>query len=210
MMADVSDADLVRRCQADDKAAFTLLVSRHLPRVKRLISAMLRNPAEVDDLLQESFLQAYLGLDQLRDPARFRAWVYSIAVNLARMRLRSYARRFISWEEWNETDRTALDDQPSPEPLVEQQEIIHRLNQAIADLPPAEREALLLVYRDGLSHQETADRLGTSLGAVKVRVHRGRHRLQAILQPGGEASSRTRSISTFWSASDCFSQRRGR
>jgi bifunctional DNase/RNase len=66
---------------------------------------------------------------------------------------------------------------------LEQQETARRLAKALADLPPSERNALLLVYHDGLSYQQTAARLGASLSAVKVRVHRGRRRLQATLAP---------------------------
>jgi bifunctional DNase/RNase len=78
---------------------------------------------------------------------------------------------------------TVADSQPSPEQALEQQETARRLAEALADLPPSERNALLLVYHDGLSHQQTAARLGASLSAVKVRVHRGRGRLRTTLGP---------------------------
>jgi len=73
-MTNLSDAVLVQQSLDGDKAAFSLLVTRYLPRVRRLLLATVRHADEVDDLLQEIFLQAYLSLDRLRDPSKFRAW----------------------------------------------------------------------------------------------------------------------------------------
>jgi RNA polymerase sigma factor (sigma-70 family) len=134
--------------------------------------------AEVDDVVQEAFLEAYLNLNKLRQPDRFRAWVCGIGLNLARMRLRQ-----LSWLVDLETATSLPSPHPSPEHLAEQHESAQRLYTAISDLPPSEREALLLVYHDGFTHQETAVQLGISLTAVKVRVHRGRNRLRAALAP---------------------------
>jgi RNA polymerase sigma factor (sigma-70 family) len=177
-MTNESDAVLVQRSRAGDKAAFSLLVTRYLPRVRRVLLAMLRHPAEVDDILQEAFLQAYLSLDTLRAPMQFRAWVCGIGINLARMWLRSLPGELISWEMLAQMETAVSDHQPTPEQLAEHRQIAAQLAQAVADLPPSEREALLLVYQDGLSHRETAVALGASLSAVKVRVHRGRRRLR--------------------------------
>ncbi|MCP4425617.1 MAG: sigma-70 family RNA polymerase sigma factor [Chloroflexi bacterium] len=182
-MTEQSDAALARQCQAGDKTAFSLLAARHWERVRRVLSAMLSNPDDVDDLLQETFLRAYLGLDTLRQPEQFRAWTCGIGINLARMYLRAPFWRWRSWGDLDALDERVSDQALSPERMVERRETAVRLEQAIADLPPSEREALLLVYRDGFSHRETAVTLGASLSAVKVRVHRGRKRLRTVLQP---------------------------
>lgn len=175
------DRTLVQQARAGDKQAFSQLVVRHWARVQRILRAVLPPAADgsanVDDLAQEAFLQAYLSLDTLREPTRFCAWVCGIGINLGRMWRRQRPFTLTSWE--------ALplpDPQPTPEQRAARSLTLDRLAQAIADLPPSEREALLLVYRDGLSHRETADRLGASLSAVKVRVHRGRRRLQTHFQ----------------------------
>lgn len=182
-MVEPDDKMLVQRGQAGDKTAVSLLVQRHQIRVRRVLRAMLSNPADIEDVLQEAFLRAYLGLDTLRQPERFRAWVCGIAINLARMHLRAPAQRWVSWDEIKTSEANIAGSHPSPEWLAEQRERAQRLQVALADLPPAEREALLLVYWDGLSHRETAVSLGTSVSAIKVRVHRGRAHLQTILQP---------------------------
>jgi RNA polymerase sigma factor (sigma-70 family) len=132
-----------------------------------------------------------LNLEQLRDPARFGAWLCSIAINLARTQRSAAFPARLSWETLN--DKAGDDpgwpdpNQPLPEAEVIRQELIHRVRQVVADLPPAEREAVMLVYLNELSHQEAATRLGSSLSAVKVRVHRGRRRLRTALH--GEFTS---------------------
>lgn len=182
-MTNPTDAVLVQLSREGDKAAFSLLVTRHLPQVRRVLLATAHIAGDVEDLLQETFLQAYLSLDSLREPSKFRAWVCGIGLNLARMQLRALPQGVVSWEWLAQMGTAVPDHQPTPEQQAEKRLTIARLQQAIADLPSAERDALLLVYRDGLTHRETAVQLGASLSAVKVRVHRGRRRLKDRLQP---------------------------
>lgn len=163
-----------------DKVAFGRLVARHRPGVTRLLQATFGARAGVDDLLQETFLQAYLNLEQLRDPGRFGPWVRAIAVNLARMQLRAGRLVEVPWEAASAA-KAATAERHAAERAVERKEMLTRVRAAIDDLSPAEREAILRVYMDGLSHREAARLLETSVGAVKVRVHRGRKRLRRAL-----------------------------
>ena len=150
-MTTPTDIVLVQQSRSGDKAAFSLLVTRHLPRVRRVLSAALYPIADVDDVLQETFLQAYLSLDRLRDPAKFRAWVCGIGLNLARMQMRALPQGIVSWDRLAQWETAVLDPKPSPEQLAEKRLTLDRLQQAIADLPPGEREALLqhLLWRHG-------------------------------------------------------------
>ncbi|HSM58931.1 MAG TPA: bifunctional nuclease domain-containing protein [Candidatus Sulfomarinibacteraceae bacterium] len=173
----VDDATLVTRSLDGDRAAFGLLVERHRDSVERVLRAMFANLADVEDLVQESFLRAHLDLDHLRHHARFGAWVRAIAVNLARMEIRS-GRLAVSLDAVRPGTGLA---RPSPERLAEQRELARRIRQAVAALPPAEREAISQVYFQERSHREAAQQLNTSVGAIKVRVYRGRRRLRKSL-----------------------------
>lgn len=174
-----SDAKLVNCSLAGDRTAFGLLVERHRAGVTRLLQAMFANMVGIEDLVQESFLRAYLDLDRLRDANRFGAWVRGIAVNLARMELRAGRLPLVSWESMGQAPNRR---QPSPEWLAERRELVRRIRQAIAVLPEAERDAIAQVYLNELSHKEAAEVLNTSVGAIKVRVHRGRRRLRKKMQ----------------------------
>jgi bifunctional DNase/RNase len=93
-----------------------------------------------------------------------------------------------------DTWAAVADFHPTPEQALEQRETTQRLVEVLADLPSSEREALLLVYRDGFSQREAASRLGATLSAVKVRVHRGRRRLQTALAPIDQYTTRPREV----------------
>jgi RNA polymerase sigma-70 factor (ECF subfamily) len=132
--------------------------------------------------------------EKLRAPSHFGAWISNMAVNLARTERRSTS-PVVAWDgderrAWNEM-QTMHNIAISPEARLIQQEMVYRIRRAVADLPEAEREAVVLVYLEELSHQEAADQLDASLNAVKVRVHRGRNRLrQALMTEFGPSPDR--------------------
>ena len=168
------DAELVAHCLAGERAAFGRLVTRHWQRVGRVVCRYLPTAFEADDVAQEAFLQAYLSLAKLREPRHFGAWVCGIAVNQARLRLRSQ-KVLVNLDEWK------CGDEVSAENIVIQHEQLQQLDAAIDQLPMGERNAIWHVYRDGMSLRETAAKLDISLSAAKVRVHRGRKRLRQTL-----------------------------
>jgi RNA polymerase sigma factor (sigma-70 family) len=163
----VRDDELVTAALAGDPAAFSVLVDRNRARVESVVSRMVGQDAE--DLVQEALLRAYLGLSQLRDPARFGAWLCGIAVNLAKMRLRRRARE------------TSLLAEPVSDGALEDRELLQLVRDAIGVLPPGQRDAVLMYYVDGLSCDEIASLVGSSPGAVRARLHRARQQLRAEL-----------------------------
>jgi len=161
------DDELVTAALAGDPAAFAALVEGNRGRVETVVERMVGEEAE--DLVQEALLRAYLGLSQLRDPARFGAWLCGIAVNLAKMRLR----------------RRALEARFFVEPTSDggfaERELLQLVRDAVDVLPPGQRDAVLMHYIDGLSCEEVAVLLGSSPGAIRVRLHRARQQLRERL-----------------------------
>lgn len=179
-----SDAELVGDCLQGERAAFGELVVRHRPRVVRFLYSILSHPFDVEDVVQEAFLQAYLCLSQLRSAERFGSWVYGIAFNLAQMRLRTAGRMIRHLEEKAAVLVYEANEQMLwrlPEAAAVRQAERNELHIALEHLPPGEREALQLVYLGELSQREAAARLNLSLNALKVRLHRGRERLRQNL-----------------------------
>lgn len=158
------DDELVAAALTGDPAAFAALVEGNRARVEAVVQRMVGEDAE--DLVQEALLRAYLGLSELRDPARFGAWLCGIAVNLAKMRLRRRARE------------TRLFGEPTSGGAVEEYELLQLVRDAVDVLPPGQRDVVLMHYVDGLSCEEIAALLRTSPGAVRVRLHRARQQLR--------------------------------
>lgn len=177
---DDDDAALVHCARAGDAEAFTRLLARHLPLMQHLCTRLLGAEDGLEDVVQETALQALLGLDRLRDPRQFGPWLAGIGLNVARRNRRQSARNLWSWESLTGGELVA--DSPGPEQVVEASELAHRVRRAVADLPHGQRAAVLLVYLAGLSYRETASALGIDIGAVKTRLHKGRHSLQQRLR----------------------------
>ena len=175
-----SDEDLVRRAKGGDEAAFNELVERHQDRVYRHAERMLGNQQDAEEVLQDTFLQAYRHLGSFEERSRFSTWIYRIATNEALMRLRRSSRRREvhleetppgeverASEEVREFARSAIDH-------VMDREIREILDKALDELPPEYRVVFVLRDVDELSNAEVAEILGLSVPAVKSRLHRSR------------------------------------
>ena len=168
-----TDGELVAAVLTGDRQQFGALVERHLGPANAVVGRLLDSRAEAEDIVQEAVLQAYLGLSELREPERFGAWFCAIATNLAKMRLRRTRERLIPLE--------GVDGRLVSDDAVEARERLAAIHDALAGLSPSEREAVLLHYVGGLTTPEIALRGGERVGTVRVRLHRARSRLQAVL-----------------------------
>jgi RNA polymerase sigma-70 factor, ECF subfamily len=170
--AELCDGDLVRLARDGDQAAFRLLVERHQPMVRARIRSMCANPSDVDDIMQESFLQAFIALDRLRDPDRFAGWVAGIAANLCRgLRRRDQLTLLPDWPE--PLHPAATDGLPSAEDL----DRADALRAAMAGLPAGQRRAVALHYYADMP----AGQIGAAAGAARVSLHKARRRLRGYL-----------------------------
>jgi len=173
-----TDADLVAASRDGDREAFGALIGRHRSRADGIARGMLPSREDADDIVQEAVLQAYLGLDRLREPDAFGPWLVGITVNLARMRLRAGRDGAFAVDPGGR----AVPESFEPA-LLEELDSLRKLRVALEPLPPAERDAVLMHYVDGLTAQEIAALLGEQPGTVRVRLHRARERLRRRLSP---------------------------
>lgn len=178
-----------------DPSAFSRLHQRLEPRLRRLLLKMVGDAVVVDDLVQLTLLKAHLARDRFMlqggDPdGAVQAWYFAIGRNVAmdflREHYRSARRRGAGADERDEV--AALpDDAPDPEAHGEQQqheaEIVDRVRQAIALLPPGQREVVELHKLRGMSMADVAERLQVREGAVRVRAHRAYKTLARLLAP---------------------------
>ena len=189
------DADeiVVRLVLAGDKNAFGELIDRHRGEALRLARRLVRASYEAEDVVQEALLHAFLSLDRLRAPERFRGWLLGIVVNLARSR----RRRRLTYSLDDLAGGRPINDpallDPMPSPLVVQESLeMHRLvDEAVAALPSEQRAAVQLHYVEGLKLWEIASLLGAPLGTIKARLHRARAQLrQSLIDTMTTAASR--------------------
>jgi len=157
----------------------------HYGRIRRYIHGLARHPAEADDLTQETFLRAHEYRDSLRDDRALTIWLYRIATRVYLDRWRQRARRS-PLECDADPDSADLPDPdvPSPQQTAERHEMSACVQRYVADLPESYRMVMLLHDEHGLTSREITEALGISLATVKIRLHRGRHRLRAALESG--------------------------
>lgn len=167
-----SDADLVRRARKGSDAAFAALVDRHSHGLRVFLARVCANAHDADDAAQEAFLAAWTRLRMLKDPARFRPWLYGIAWRKAKGGARSAARSRQRSEAWQQ-------DQPGGH--TPDHEAGLALRQGLTQLNDGEQAGLALCLGAGLTHVEAAKALEMPLGTLKSHVTRGRARLAAIL-----------------------------
>ena len=183
------DAELVARVKAGDKKAFDLLVLKYQRKIMRLLSRMIRDQAEVEDVAQEAFIKAYRALPQFRGDSAFYTWLYRIAINTARNWLSSNSRRPSTpssyenedGETFNEMDN--LTDNTTPESELASRQIAQTVNKAIEDLPEDLRTAIVLREIEGMSYEDIAQSMKCPIGTVRSRIFRAREAIATKLRP---------------------------
>jgi RNA polymerase sigma-70 factor (ECF subfamily) len=172
---DDADQEVIAQVLSGSKDAFAVLIQRYSDPLYRHALGMTGSPDVAEDILQTSFIKAYHHLHEVR--GRFDAWVFRIVANACKDWLKNIRRTHVSYED---------DDQPSgimtPEEDMDRSELRSDLERALAVLPPSLREAFVMKHVEGRSYEEMATLLDTTVGALKMRVHRAREALQGLLE----------------------------
>ncbi|MBU0783177.1 MAG: RNA polymerase sigma factor RpoE [Gammaproteobacteria bacterium] len=196
-MSSDKDDDLliVQRVQAGDKLAFNLLVSKYHRRVARLLTRMVRNQEDIEDVVQETFIKAYRAIGNFRGDSAFYTWIYRIAINTAKNLLVTQGRRPSTLKESNDgdsetfEDNAALSNIDTPESLYQTKQIGEAVNEAMAALPEELRSAIVMREIDGLSYEEIAAAMDCPIGTVRSRIFRAREsiatKIKPLLEPKG-------------------------
>lgn len=170
----MSDEALMRAHVDGDALAFAELFRRYTPRLRRILHWQVPIRVEVEDLIQQTFLQVHRARRDFDSAQSFRPWIFTIAFNLKREHLRRRKRR----------PEVALDTS-APEPRTDSGEgrahAVLVLDLALERLPVEQREVIVLHWFGGLSFAEVASAVGASTAAVKVRAHRGYLALRRLI-----------------------------
>ncbi|MCA3220995.1 MAG: RNA polymerase sigma factor RpoE [Burkholderiales bacterium] len=183
------DQALVERVQRGDKRAFELLVSKYQRKIFRLLSRLIRDPAEIEDVAQEAFIKAYRALPNFRGESAFYTWLYRIAINTAKNHLVAQGRRAPTTTETEVEDAENFDeadqlrDYNTPDAMLLSRQVGEAVNRAIEKLPEDLRTAIVLRELEGLSYEEIAEAMNCPIGTVRSRIFRAREAIAGELRP---------------------------
>jgi RNA polymerase sigma-70 factor (ECF subfamily) len=182
---------LIARVQDGETAALDELVDQYFPRVYGFVAKMVGPGADAEELTQEVFLRVVRTMESYHHDGKFTAWVFRIAANLVRDRVRRRKReaemfaadagRSEDAEQEDPVSRAA-DDGPAPSQPIETGEDLVRMRWALDQLGPEEREAIMLRHYSDLPFKEIAQVMSCPLGTVLARVHRGLKHLRNLME----------------------------
>ena len=183
------DQKLVVKAQRGDKRAFGILVEKYHKKLTRLLSRMVRDQSEIEDIVQDSFVKAYRAINNFRGDSAFYTWLYRIGINTAKNHLVSLGRRPKAMNEVeiedveNFEDGDELRSIETPENTMMTKEIVVTVNDTIEGLPDELKEAISLREMDGLSYEEIAELMQCPIGTVRSRIFRAREAIAEKLKP---------------------------
>lgn len=176
------DAQLIDETLAGKPAAFGQLVEKYQDRLYNTMVHVAGSAEDALDVVQDAFVQAFLKLDTFRQSSAFYTWLYRIAFNLA-VTHRRRRKPTLSVEHGRESGgQEPIDNQPSPEARIEEDERARQVRQAIGSLGEEHRTVLILREIDGCCYETIAEMLDVPIGTVRSRLHRARLQLREELK----------------------------
>lgn len=183
------DQVLVECVLNGDKRAFELLVLKYQRKLMRLVLYFVKDHAQAEDLVQETFIKAYRALSNFRGESAFYTWLYRIGVNTAKNYLMSQRRRVPTSTDTDSQDAENLDvadglrESSTPESVLATKQLAQTVNDAMAALPEELRVAISLREIEGLSYDEIAEMMGCPIGTVRSRIFRARETIANKIRP---------------------------
>ncbi|MCB9855823.1 MAG: sigma-70 family RNA polymerase sigma factor [Phycisphaerales bacterium] len=190
-MNEAALAEAIRGAQQGDATSFDCLVDAYAPRLFGFLFRLTGSRQESEDLLQEVYLRLVRMIEAYTHEGRFDAWLFRIAANLVRDRVRKVRRtgKFVSGvgDAGDDGNGSLIESIEASEPEVERglvmSEEMDALNRALAELPEAEREVIVLRHFSQMSFKEIAEATDVPLGTALARGHRGLEKLRKLMAP---------------------------
>ena len=170
---------LIYRTQAGDEGAFAELMREYYPLVYTIVIRIVDNPHDVEEVVQDTFFNAYRGLTQLEDAVKFKSWLAEIARNCARQWVR---KRRINTVSLDEVSEEILQTEDSPDERLVRQEQRELIRRTMETLPQKDRDIARAFYLEGASYNELTSTHGLSDKAISFRLSRARRQLSKRLQ----------------------------
>lgn len=182
------DRELVELAQTGDSHAFEMLMRRYTPSLTRFLRRFMRDSDDVQDVVQETFIKAYMGINRFRSNSTFSTWIFRIGINAAKdgLALRQrHGPQLSSLGDEDDDSKTMMEARPdldTPESKLETKEAMTLLEAALETLPKEQRMSFELRELEGLTYEEIAWQMNCPVGTVRSRIHRARDSLHAALR----------------------------
>ena len=182
------DLELVKQAQRGDIKAFELLVQRYQQKVAGVVSKLIKDYHEIQDVTQDVFIKVYKALPKFRGDSAFYTWIYRIAINTAKNHLVAKGRRIQNsdiepTEAENYSGGFEKQNFATPEAEYQRQEVEKVVHDSINSLPDNLKNAIILREVDGMSYEEIAEKMQCPVGTVRSRIFRARDAIEAALKP---------------------------
>jgi len=180
-------SELIERALNNDQQAYTEIVDHYRDRIYHFVLRMVKDPAQAQDLTQETFIKAFRALDSFNSDYAFTTWLYKIASNncidfFRKKRLATTSLDTPIQAKDGELKRDFPNNEQGPESELISKEKTNQIETAIDSLPEKYKKAILLRHTQDKSYEEISEELGIPLGTVKVRIFRAREMLKAKLK----------------------------
>lgn len=181
ILRNISDVEWIELCKAGNPTAYKVLYDKYAKSIYNTLFRIVQHSAEAEDLLQETFISAFQGLDRLQDVKGFGPWIKRIAINKALDGLRKRRILVMKWDEdtMQDLEEDSIDDEDTFEFKVAE------VKDAIAALPDGYRTIVQLYLFDELAQEEIAELLGISHVTVRTQYHRARNRILKTIKNRG-------------------------
>ncbi len=179
---DREETEMISRCQHGDQQALKEIFDKYHKKVYRIAYGVVRQREEALDIVQEVFIKLFHSIKNFKGKSQFYTYLYRMTMNTAIDHTRKTGKQFVSSldEEGSFEPTDAVEK--GPERILLQKELEERVKRAMDKLPAEQRAALIFRDVEGLSYQEMAEAMGSSIGTVMSRLHYGRKRLQELLR----------------------------
>ncbi|OGP89315.1 MAG: hypothetical protein A2157_10440 [Deltaproteobacteria bacterium RBG_16_47_11] len=177
-----NEAELISRCQQGDQEALKQIYDLYHRKVYRVAYGVLRQREESFDIVQEVFIKLFRSIKNFKGESRFSTYLYRMAINTAIDHIRKMGKPHISSLDAEEGFQPAEEPEKRPDRIFLYKELEGKVNEALNKLPVDQRTAVLLREVEGLSYEEIAETMKSSIGTVMSRLHYGRKRMQELLK----------------------------
>jgi len=176
------EAKLISRCQEGDQEALKQVFDLYHHKVYRIAYGVLRHREEALDIVQEVFIKLFRSIGNFKRESRLSTYLYRMTVNTAIDHLRKGGKSRVTSLDEEEGIQPAEEPEKRPDRIFLYKELEGKVNEALNELPVDQRTAIILREVEGLSYQEIAETMRSSIGTVMSRLHYGRKRMQELLK----------------------------